>query len=741
MGSHPSCALAKFIRAAWLLSFLSAFSLSVFAEEADTAKTSSLEEILVTALKTERNLEDVPVSLSVLPGIAVEKLGANSLTDLNGLSPNVILQGMVFMSNTVNLSIRGIGFADTDPFADQKTQVLIDGIPHARITGLGHDKVDIERIEVLRGPQGSLFGRNSLAGTINVISKNPDREPGLLARITRGEYGFGKYVLSAETGQLMNDALRARLTVSTREYNGHVINAFTDRRLGAQESDTLRLKIAHRIANLESSLTFYLADESTDGLAITNLTADPQGSSDGDVHLTNHDTNGFNDSKEEGFTLLSDIELDLGKISIQANSHDSEFFLYTDLDGRAGAQPPAAGRNPGLNVNIGFDIDHSQESFELRFHGDHSTRWDYVVGVFAFREKSRRLFYQNIGRPFSATLTFEDAALTTVAKQRTESIAAFGRSEFHINDSLSLIVGGRFTQDEKSARVANYSLPPPAPQLPPIIIETTTSWDQPTYQLGAQYEISDSVMWYLMISTGYRAGGFTSRATVPENVGPYDAEYVTNHEIGVKANLFDNRLRLSAALFYARYEDLVGWVRRTNSTGRGTEPVNKNLGEADIYGLEFDSTWSITSNLNLDFSVGLLDASWDSFMFDINNDGIVTDNSHLDLVMAPDASAYAALRYTLELGGGELEYQLDARYQSRYNSFGESNDDVYYRPAATLVNGSITWTWGEKGHSISLFGRNLTDKDVPRTNWGTALFPVAVFEPPRLLGVELQFHL
>ncbi|MCY3884308.1 MAG: TonB-dependent receptor [Gammaproteobacteria bacterium] len=704
------------------------------------AEEDGLEEIIVTAQKVEQNLHDVPISVSVVAGSFIEEAGANNISDLNGMSPNVIFQAMAFVHNTANISTRGIGFFDTDPFADQKTQVLIDGIPHARVTGLGHDQIDIKRIEVLRGPQGTLFGRNSLAGTVNIITRDALENAGISTRVAVGEYGLGKIVFSADSGEVINNSLRARLTLSTRNYDGHVTNSFNGNQLGAQDSNSLRLKIGHNMTNVGSTLTYYQIGEETYGIPTSNLTQDPYGRLDGDVHLISLDNDGFNDSSEAGITLLSDIDLRAGTISIAANSHDSDFLLYTDLDGRAGTLPPAPGRNPNLRVNIGFDIDHAQDSLEVRFHDAHSNRWDYVAGVFVFREKSRRLFYQNIGPPFSATLDFKDAVLTTIAKQKTASVAAFAQTDFRLNEQFILVAGGRLTNDEKTANVGNYGLPPPAPQRPPIILENTTTWNQPTWKLGAKYESTESLMWYATISTGYKAGGFTSRATVSENVGPYEAEYVRNHEAGVKANVFENRLRLSAAAFFADYKDLVGWVRRTNSTGRGTEPVYENLGNVGINGLEFDSTWLVTPNLNVDFSIGLLSAAWESFMVDLNNDGIVTDNSHLDILMAPDLSAYGALRYDATLAASTLEFRLDARFQSRYNTSGESNDELYYRPATTLFNGSVTYVWGEDGNSISLFGRNLSDKAAPRKNQQTSIFPVAVYEPPRVLGLELRLN-
>ncbi|MCY4130754.1 MAG: TonB-dependent receptor [Gammaproteobacteria bacterium] len=704
-------------------------------------ENEGLEEIIVTAQKVEQNLEDVPSSVSVVPGALIEESGANNISDLNGVAPNVILQDMVFIKNTANMAIRGIGFFDTDPFADQKTQVLIDGIPHARVTGLGHDQIDVERVEILRGPQGTLFGRNSLAGTINIITRAADQEAGIAARATVGDFGLSKYVVSAESGEILNDSLRTRVTLSKRSYDGHVTNAFSNSRLGAQDSSTLRLKLDHSLSNLSTTLTYYQVDEETDGIATSNVIQDPYGTSDGDVHLVNMDTDGFNESNESGFTFLSDIEFEPGTVYVAANSHDSDFLLYTDLDGRAGAQPPARGPNPRLNVNIGFDIDHGQDSFEIRFHDAHSARWDYVVGMFAFQESARRFFYQNIGPPFSATFAFEDAARTTIAEQETKSVAAFAQTDFRLSDQFILIAGGRITQDEKQVTVSNFGLPAPAPQRPPIVLNAKTTWDQPTWKLGTKYEHSDSLMGYATISTGYKSGGFTSRATVPENVGPYDAEYVTNYESGLKANLLQNHLRLSAAVFYSDYEDLVGFVRRTNSTGRGNEPINENLGNVDIRGFEFESDWLLQPNLSIDFALGLLDAAWDTFMVDLNNDGRVTDNSDLDVLMAPSLTAYGAVNYTSYIRESTFDYRLEARYQSRYNSFGESNDAIFYRPGTTLINGSIKWSWGARDNSVSVFGRNLTDKGVPKLTIGASIFPVAVYEAPRTLGLELRLNL
>ena len=712
-------------------------TLLTFASEDDY---EGLEEVIVTAQKVEQNLEDVPSSVAVVPGSLLEESGANGMVDLNGVAPNVIIQGMVFVQNTANLAIRGVGFFDTDPFADQKTQVLIDGVPHARVTGLGNDHVDVKRVEVLRGPQGTLFGRNSLAGSFNFITRDPGETPGVSLRAALGKYGLRKYVAVAETGDQFSDMVRARLSASVRSYDGHITNAFNGHKLGGHDSTNLRLKVAHILPNVETKLVYYQVDQEAYGIPNSNVIQDPGGLADGDVHLVNIDTDGFNNSKERGFTLLSDVDVGAGSIAVVANTKDSDFLIYSDFDARSGAVPPAAGPNPALNVNVGFDIESGQESLELRFHDDHSDRWDYVVGAYAFWEESRRFFFQNLGPPFARDHSYENATTVTLATQATQSSALFAQTDYHIDDQLSLLLGVRLTEDNKDVVVTNYGLPLPAPQRPPIVLPAGTTWHHPTWKIGTKYESDNQWMGYFTVSTGYKAGGFTSRATIPENVGPYEAEFMTNYEVGLKTNLFRNRLRLSTALFFADYEDLVGFVRRLNSTGRGNEPINTNLGTVDINGLEFESSWLVTPNLSFNFALGLLDANWDTFVFDLNNDGIATDNSYLDVSMAPKLSSYGSIHHTVNLPNSTIETRFNARYQARYNCYGESNDEIFYRPGTTLLNGSIAWVWGARENRVSIYGRNLSDKQVPRMIIGASLFPVATYEPPRQIGIELKLN-
>ena len=702
------------------------------------AEAATLEAIVVTAQKVEQNILEVPVSVSVIQGNLLEENGANNITDLDGIAPNVILKNVLLMENGGNFAIRGIGFFDIDPLSDQKTQITIDGVPHARNTGVVYDQVDIQRVEILRGPQGTLFGRGSMAGTVNYVSRLAADEAGVSTRISAGEYGMAKYVLAAETGAMLDGALRARLTSTRRLYGGHITNAFNGKTFGKLDMRNTRLRIDHDSEYAETSLIVYSIADTVQGLGLSSQFQDPYGLADGDVNRINVDQDGFRDSSEHGFTVLSEISLDTGYLALLANSHKSDFLVYADLDGWVSAQSSGAG---GISVdpfNLGFDIGQEQESFELRYHYDEGGRWSLVTGAFLFHENVERFFHLNTGPPFSPTLAFEDSYKTAVVHQDTQSLAVFGQAGYAINDTVSLIIGGRMTREEKSAELIDFPSPS-FPQSPATRLTPSHVWDQPTWKLGVEFKPDDTAMYYLTASTGYKPGGFNGRATLPENVGPYAAEHSTSIEAGVKGSLLENRMRFAAAGFLTEYTDFVGLVRRPTASGQGTESVNDNIGAMSIHGFEFESSWLVASGFTVDFALGYLDAGWDNYNADLTGDGIVTDNSHFEILLAPKFSTYAAATYSQDLADSALQYRLDVRYQAGYNTYGRSNEDYYFRPATAKVNGSVTWTWGEDGNSIAVFGKNLTDRQVI-TQAIVALYPVMKFDSPRMLGVELKLN-
>ena len=193
------------------------------------------------------------------------------------------------------------------------------------------------------------------------------------------------------------------------------------------------------------------------------------------------------------------------------------------------------------------------------------------------------------------TVPLAQARNTARNAQRATSLAFFGQSDVHITDRLSLVVGGRITKDEKE--FTQLRLFPP----PRILLSPDAKWDEFTCKAGMQYAFNDDVMGYATVATGYKGGGFNARASVPQNVGPYGSETVMSYEAGMKGDFLDNRLRINAAAFFADYTEIVGIVRRPNAAPRGSEAIQETLGDAEIFGIEFETTILVNENLSLNF--------------------------------------------------------------------------------------------------------------------------------------------
>ena len=264
-------------------------------------------------------------------------------------------------------------------------------------------------------------------------------------------------------------------------------------------------------------------------------------------------------------------------------------------------------------------------------------------------------------------------------------------------------------------------------------------WSDSTWKAGFNYFVGEDMMLYANVSTGYKGGGFNSRATLPENLGPYGPEHVTNYEAGLKGTLLEGRLRLNAAAFMMEYEDVAAVVRRLGLTRGGTDPIQENLGEAEVSGLELEAQLAINRSLAITQNAAYLKSEWKEFLADLNNDGMVTDNSHFDLPAAPEWSMFGAVDYRAPVAAGTAHMHLEARYQSRQALLAQTNAAFARRGANTLINGHVAWSPQNRRFRVSVYGRNLTDQ-LFRGSAFAGVFPLNTFNAPRTMGLELQVN-
>lgn len=682
-----------------------------------------LEEIIVTAQKREQSIQDVPIAITALDGNLLEANGANNITDLNGIAPNVVLTELGLVPNIGKIAIRGIAFLDPDPNADPKTGIAVDGVPLTRNAGILNDAFDIERVEILRGPQGTLFGRNNLAGTINMASARPTEEPGGKIKVTLGENGLRTVRAAANTGSFADGRLRAKIAGVTRDYDGYYKNAFTGNKLGVTSSDGGRLTIAFENGRFDATVIADYMDEDVIGPAVNNNRLDPDGTGyDGDKYIVNHNLDGFSNLENWGVTLESNLETDLGTFTLVAATRDLDYFTYGDFDGRPGRFPP-----PPIQFHLGRQTVHEQQTVELRFADSHSDTFDYVAGVFYLQEDYETHIHTN-----NFTVPLEQAVITARNSQQAKSVAFFGQTDVRISDRLSLIVGGRITLDDKEFE--QQQLIPPFAYLTP-----DDEWNEFTWKTGLNYAFNEDLMAYATVATGYKGGGFNARASVPQNIGPYGSETVTSYEAGMKGDFLDKRLRVNAAAFFADYADIVGVVRRPNAQPRGSEAIQETLGDADIFGIELETRLLVNEYLSLNFNAGYLDAKWRNFYVDLNNDGIQTDNTHLDLPNAPKWTLYGDFDFRLPLGDSAVTLHGDARYMSRHVMLEQTDAPIFHRQARTIFNAFVAYAPDSGRYRISAYGKNLSNESI-RTGVLNVVWIQTFFHRPREFGVEAQLN-
>ncbi len=734
-----------------------------------------LEEILVTAQKRTESLQDTPIAMSALNAEAIEAMGIVNAVDFGLTSPNLQMPAYPFSNNNVALFIRGIGNADSIVLTkDHTVGVYYDGVYAARSTGLLADLSDLERVEILRGPQGTLYGRNTTAGAVNFINAKPTGELGFKQILGAGNYGSWRSVSHLNLDDMGGFKAKATATFSDRD--GWVENEgpnavpgypYTD----YYERETEGYRIALRYDGMERLLVDYSYDYSEQthtpgyfqygGPAVG---ADPAG---------NPVTNSFNSRLEETRTPTGGGEfayyLPASETEVQGHNLTISFELndamtlksitgYRELEDNASQNFSQSFGGAGtLQTNTLTDHDQFSQEFQLIGSGE---RLNYVAGFYYFEESGDQAEKQYLDRSlvdesgiFAIDLTngmpcggaavgapdCTDLGLTFptflgeyVVETDVESWALFGQTTWTpdiLDDRLDLTLGLRYTEDDRDATRTFDSWPfnsffPGASGSEEEVVD---------YTLIADYDISNDVSTYAKVSTGFRSGG-SSRNALDFNQA-FEKEDLISYELGVKSELMDRRLRLNSAVFYMQVDDII--------LDYLPDPVNNpqfveafNSGDADIWGLEIDSQFVVAQNLLLSFNYAYLD-------YDIN-DAIFPDGSDrtdsTELLWAPEHAWAIGADYNVPLSMGELRFHVDYSWQDEQFALantdnGEFKVDDFGMVNARLSLASVELAGGD--WQFALWGKNLTDEDTANYLIGGTAF---TYMPPLMWGAEVIFE-
>lgn len=721
--------------------------------------------IVVTARRREESMQDTPLAITALDARALEAMNVQSSTDLDARVPNLSLSPSPGGASSILVAyIRGIGEYAPNFTNDSSVGVYVDGVYHARMSGNLSDLNDIERLEILRGPQGTLFGRNTTGGALNIVTRRPATDPGANLRFGYGSDNELTAGGSFDTGALGGSGIRARVGVFHRQRDGFVDNTLTRSRddPGAQRGTTLTGAVT---ADLTPKLTLdYRGDYShTRGVsAASQIAIASQAVQDYFGKSPMYGGAPFEVSDRYRKRLTQAGTLPATKIVAQGHALTAEYRISdafsvksitawrqlsirenTQLDGNGallgevlgGAGPVAVSPYQAVPSSHRKQHQFSQELQILGKAGD----LDYVAGLYYFNERVSEY------APYFLTFVIDaNTAMnmqpTTAYNASAKSYAAFGQASWRpaaLDGRLELTVGGRYTRDKRTMDQQNSFDGFPLPERSLDRAFRNFSWTA-----SLSYKWTPDIMTFARFATGYKAGGFNPQS-VNDGYGPMKAK---SGEIGIKADLADRKVRINATAFYTDYNDLQVTQFVAGSNGTTNETVN--AGRAVYKGIELEVAVLPLPGLRLEGSLGYVDPQYKTFLYRdplTNEVSNVADQARFAYVSK--TTIHLAAQYQASLAMGELTLRVDYSYKSgRYWNVLER--DSPYNAAirggadnnlsARIALGKIPLAGAE--WELSAWGDNLLNKHVITggIDYGSLGFGGIWYNRPRNGGVEVR---
>jgi iron complex outermembrane receptor protein len=672
--------------------------------------TTVFEPVIVTAQKREQSIYEVPVAISAFTADTIEKQGISTLTDIGKYVPNLnVTEFSAGHTSSANPFIRGIGLQDHLITTDPGVGVYVDGVYLGRQVGQNWSLANIERVEVLRGPQGTLYGRNSIGGAINIITVKPGDEDGGRVSLTAGSRG--RMNADFYSNMAMSDQLALSVTGAFQHRDGlgrFLLLENPRKEVGEMEDVSGRVALKWSPNDRLSFLLTADANEGDGGLRPYDTLIDevPNGgvfaagyrNSDGAANPYNNNTGQESQvavtNSAEGVSLTVDYEVsDSMAAKLLLSDRHSEYQAGLDDDGFF---------DDFLSFPEQGEAD--QQSAELQLTGEFG-KFDYVAGLYWFEEEGENSQDPTIflGGPGDFLLT-----------QKVDSQAIYGNLGYHVSDALRVSAGLRYTQDDKTAGTNLNS---------GLVVDTSSrDWSETSWDLSANYQLNDRMNVYGTIQSGYQSGQFPPRpfclfasvdfSQTPPFLNPVNCfeanDNVTalNYEVGIKGQPFDN-LQMSVSVFYTDYSDLPYQVS-TTAGGGGFNTVNIIVDQTSM-GVEWEGIWQVTDAFRLHSTLGYIDADVDD------------PNPAAVAPLTPEITASLSPELSFPLGSGNLTMRAD--WSFRDEMYGEPSSDpgrFTQIDSRDLVNVDITYEPADGDWSVSAYGRNITDEryDNARLNTG-----------------------
>jgi iron complex outermembrane recepter protein len=775
----------------WVAAAFAAASLQLTPARAQTSPsaertaTDGLAEIVVTARRRAENLQDVPVAVTAISAAVLQQQAVSSLSDLNSFVPNMKISADRATSSTINVYIRGVGQSDPLWGFEPGVGVYIDDVYMARPQAALLDVYDVDRLEILRGPQGTLYGKNTIAGAIKYVTRDIVGPASVTASVTGGDYGERDVKLSAST-PVIDDHVYFGVAVADLHHDGygHVVAqaGTTPSPYNYVGEDVSNRDVLAARANLtllwgQSSKLKIVADTTQDdsnasGGQVLNDALAPaldnryDTRTDMPVNQDRYYRNGLAATYTQG--LLEGLDLKL--VGAYRDGHGRQFIDFDELNDNLFQVPAQYKEHQG-----------SGEA-QLTFTNDIVKA---VGGVFYMNSTACGTYNASVG----VLATADDLYLTSIVDGcvQTKSTAVYGDTAWKLTDQLNLDAGVRWNQDRKTASVyqAQYasigptqlegnetffdpSKPPPGFFLFPtpaagILTDYTNSrtFSNVSPRLGVDFHITPQVMTYFSYSKGFKSGGFDMRgnaAVYPQTENGYNSETADNFEVGIKSTLLQDTLQLNLTLFYDPYKNAQIGVQQFVDTGGIPQNVTAvlNAGKQINQGVEIESAWRPVKEFTAGINVGYLDSYYQDFLIGCTafTPGCTANSPPQNIadlnrpINAPTWTVATNAVYTWQLPAGALLARAGWDWRS-FTKVANTTASVTDQPAYGLVNAGLAFTTAGGAWRFSIDGKNLFDRWYRVAGYdfggaGTGLLAnvsqIGFYGPPRTYQVTAQYH-
>jgi iron complex outermembrane receptor protein len=727
------------------------------------AQAGAIEQVVVTARRREESLQNVPVAITALTADQLLEQNVRTLEDVTAYAPNIKVNAGRATTSTINAYIRGVGQNDPLWGFEPGVGIYLDDVYIARPQGALLDVYDVERIEVLRGPQGTLYGKNTIAGAIKYVTRDiATEDPEFNVTATGGSYNQRDIKVSGSAPVVADHVyLGAAVAYLQRDGYGELVEdglprAFNHSGQDVSDKDVLAARANATFVWGESSKLRVLAD-----------TIQDNSNAAGGQRLNNL----LMPALDDRFDQRTDMPVDKDRFISKGIAATYTQGLSDSLDLKlVGAYREGDGRQfidfEELNANIfqvpaEYSDDQASGEVQLTYTSD---RVKGVAGVYYFDGTARGAF--------DASLGANVPPLTSLTKGSvdTESIAVYADTTWTLTDRLNLNVGARWNQDDKEATVfvaqylgrlaANQTLfdennVPAGFTLFAVQSDYTNdrSFSNVSPRLGFDYKVADNVLTYISYSEGFKSGGFDMRGNATANPATrdgYDSETADNYEIGMKSNWFGDTLQLNLTAFYTPYSDVQITTQQFQIVAGNPTNVTAvlNAGKQLNKGVELESVWRPVPALTMVLNVGWLDAKFEDFFVGCTPAaaGCRQDVSSLnDPINSPEWTTFLGGTYRWELGNGDLAAHLGYQYRSR-TKVANTIASITDQDAYDVLDLGIAYTTANQAWRFALEGKNVLDEEyrVAGYDFGNLTTPhvsqIGFYGPPRTISVSATYR-